>query len=199
MRPDLESRIRYQMLSILHSLTEDKGRDNFGRAGATLLGEMKLFFGLLLSMAWPMLHANITLTGKQIFLMCHVCEEMNSFTCRNPERCSVGDAFCITVGTRLTSRYLLVSKQCHKFCPFLEYYHQKFSHEKEGSSAFVYSHCCAENLCNVGIPSASEGTIDYSQYSMQDTAHKRAGSVGLVMFLSFLPALCQAWKTLCLL
>ncbi|XP_078009924.1 uncharacterized protein LOC144457042 isoform X2 [Phascolarctos cinereus] len=136
------------------------------RAGAMLLRKMKLILGLLLSMAWPMLHANITLTGKQ----------------------------------RLSNRYLLISKQCHKFCPFLEYYYQKFSHEKEGPNAFVYSHCCAENLCNVGIPSISESDTDiYSQYTVQGIAHLRASNMGLVIFLSFLPVLLQVRKTLCLL
>ncbi|XP_068937251.1 lymphocyte antigen 6K [Petaurus breviceps papuanus] len=165
-----------------------------------LLGKMKLVLWLLLSMAWPVLRANITLTGNPIFLMCHVCEEINNFACKNPEKCNVGDAFCVTVGTRLTNRYLLISKQCHKVCPFLEYYYPKFSHESEVPRAFVYSHCCAENLCNAGIPSTSEGDADiHSQYILHGTAHQKAGNMGLMMFLSFLPAVLQARTTLCLL
>ncbi|XP_036615771.1 glycosyl-phosphatidylinositol-anchored molecule-like protein [Trichosurus vulpecula] len=161
---------------------------------------MKLVLGLLLCLAWPMLHANNTLTGKQIFLMCHVCEEINNFACKNPERCNAGDAFCITVGTRLTNRHMIISKQCHKVCPFLDYYYQKFSREEESPRAFVYARCCAENLCNAGTPSTSEGDGDlYSQYSAQGTASQRASNTGLVMFLSFLTALLQARKTLCLL
>ncbi|XP_074120456.1 lymphocyte antigen 6K [Sminthopsis crassicaudata] len=154
--------------------------------------EMKLVLGLLLSMAWAVLHANITLTEKQIFLMCHVCEEVNTFTCKNPEKCNAGDAFCITVGTRLANRYLLVSKQCHKVCPFLDYYYQKFSYEKEFPSAFVYSHCCAENLCNFGIPFTSEVDTDiYSPNNLVGVAHQRVSNTGLVIVLSFLPALLQ--------
>ncbi|KAB1258053.1 hypothetical protein Cadr_000022920 [Camelus dromedarius] len=57
---------------------------------------MTVLLALLLIMGMPWVETNITVSGRQRRLRCHVCEIENSFDCQQPMDCDQGVEYCST-------------------------------------------------------------------------------------------------------
>nr|XP_044637020.1 glycosyl-phosphatidylinositol-anchored molecule-like protein isoform X1 [Equus asinus] len=55
---------------------------------------MTLLLALLLAMGLPQVETNVTGSGKQDVLRCHVCERENNFNCAGPTNCSDRETYC---------------------------------------------------------------------------------------------------------
>nr|XP_031546293.1 lymphocyte antigen 6K isoform X1 [Vicugna pacos] len=123
--------------------------------------EMTVLLALLLVMGMPWVETNITVSGRQRRLRCHVCEIENSFNCQHPMDCDRGVEYCSTAAVRVFPRFFYVSKQCMKYCAL------SFPGMRTAKSfvlvkptPFLFISCCRENLCNVEKPVIEENSED---------------------------------------
>ncbi|XP_059757851.1 lymphocyte antigen 6K isoform X1 [Balaenoptera ricei] len=58
---------------------------------------MRGLLALLLVMSLPWVETNVTVSGRQNVLRCHVCEEENSFDCERPTDCKADTPYCTSV------------------------------------------------------------------------------------------------------
>ncbi|XP_045037690.1 lymphocyte antigen 6K [Desmodus rotundus] len=140
---------------------------------------MLVFLALLLVMGLLRVETNLTVTGRQREMNCHVCEKENDFGCLNPRNCPANTEFCSTAAVRLFPRFFFVSKQCAKYCPvFASSAAAAESFVLEKPTPFIYVRCCRGPLCNTESPNVTE-------YREAGRAHEvQSGSAGLALFLA---------------
>ncbi|XP_036089008.1 lymphocyte antigen 6K isoform X1 [Rousettus aegyptiacus] len=146
--------------------------------------EMMLLLALLLVMGLAQADTNVTVTGKQSRIQCHVCEEYNNFNCFNPVTCDAGDIYCVTAAVRILVRYIYVSRQCTKSCPVIpaaEVVSKPFVLVKP--TPFLFAMCCQRSLCNIHSPFINDTELDY-----RGAGQARGGRAGLVLLLSLAAA-----------
>nr|XP_031295597.1 lymphocyte antigen 6K isoform X1 [Camelus dromedarius] len=123
--------------------------------------EMTVLLALLLIMGMPWVETNITVSGRQRRLRCHVCEIENSFDCQQPMDCDQGVEYCSTAAVRVFPRFFYVSKQCMKYCALsFQGMRTAKSFVLVKPTPFLFISCCRENLCNVEKPVIEENSED---------------------------------------
>ncbi|XP_007464642.1 PREDICTED: lymphocyte antigen 6K-like [Lipotes vexillifer] len=138
----------------------------------------------LLVMSLPRVETNITVSGRQNALRCHVCEKENSFDCERPTDCTAGEPYCTAVAVRIFPRFFYVSKQCVKYCGTISPPPQMAkSFVLIKPTPFLFMACCKQDLCNNQKPIIKENIEDrYKEGGGEDIS--RGSSAGLVTFLT---------------
>ncbi|XP_010637530.1 lymphocyte antigen 6D [Fukomys damarensis] len=97
---------------------------------------------------WLFLITLAVTLGPAYTLRCHVCT--NTSNCKQPQSCPSSSRYCKTVTSVESLAGNLVKKTCEDSCiP---------SHSQQGhqvSSGAESTQCCQEDLCNVGLNSAT--------------------------------------------
>ncbi|KAM8936635.1 lymphocyte antigen 6K [Lycaon pictus] len=115
--------------------------------------EMMILLALLLLVDLPRVETNVTVSGTQGLLRCHVCEKENTFACRNPTQCAQGVRFCASVAVRVYPCFFYVSKQWSKKCPTVEQLGRIVkSFVLIKPMPFLYTRCCSDMLRNTEAP-----------------------------------------------
>ncbi|XP_007166939.1 lymphocyte antigen 6K [Balaenoptera acutorostrata] len=144
---------------------------------------------LLLVMSLPWVETNVTVSGRQNVLRCHVCEEENSFDCERPTDCKADTPYCTSVAVRIFPRFFYVSKQCVKYCGITSPPPQMAkSFVLVKPMPFLFMACCKQNLCNNQKPIIKENIEDrYKEGGGEDGSSGQGSggsSAGLVTFLT---------------
>ncbi|CAD7694008.1 unnamed protein product [Nyctereutes procyonoides] len=147
---------------------------------------MMILLALLLLVDLPRVETNVTVSGTEGLLRCHVCEKENTFACRNPTQCAQGVQFCASVAVRVYPRFFYVSKQCSKYCPMPVHIGQIVkSFVLLQPMPFLYAKCCGGSLCNQEVPEISD--LEFEQSGRASDV--RSSSVWLVPLLMLSPGL----------
>ncbi|XP_057593000.1 lymphocyte antigen 6K [Hippopotamus amphibius kiboko] len=139
---------------------------------------MMVLLVLLLVMILPWVETNVTVSGRQNALRCHVCEKENSFDCVGATNCSVDIPYCAVAAVRIFPRFYYVSKQCAKYCGIIgpqSWMAKSFVLVKP--TPFLYLACCSHDLCNTQKPVIKENTEE--KYKEVRSAGEGSGA-GLV-------------------
>ncbi|XP_008581401.1 PREDICTED: lymphocyte antigen 6K isoform X2 [Galeopterus variegatus] len=121
-------------------------------------------------------------TKNSAIINCHICEQENSFDCKNSQVCGADDQYCNIVVISIFPRFFLVAKSCSQYCPVIEMPRPKakpFILLKP--LPFLYVKCCTENLCNEAGPKVNETA--FREHAGR-ASEMRCGNVGLVMLLA---------------
>ncbi|KAF6323456.1 lymphocyte antigen 6 family member K [Rhinolophus ferrumequinum] len=148
---------------------------------------MTVLLALLLVMGLPWVETNVTLTGRQALLKCHVCEEYNTVRCTEPTICPKDSEYCATVIVRILVRFIYVSRQCSRFCPIIhpnEYVFKSFVLVKP--MPFLYASCCRNSLCNNQAPQINDTERRYRQSGR--AGDMQSSSAGLMLLLTLTSA-----------
>ncbi|XP_011373259.1 lymphocyte antigen 6K [Pteropus vampyrus] len=143
-----------------------------------------VLLALLLVMGLTQAETNVTVTGKQGQIQCHVCEAYNSFNCFNPVTCDREEIYCVTAAVRVLVRYIYVTRQCTKSCPVIpvqEVVVRPFVLVKP--MPFLFAMCCRSSLCNIHSPFINDTELDY-----RGAGHTGGGRAGLVLLLALAAA-----------
>ncbi|XP_008581400.1 PREDICTED: lymphocyte antigen 6K isoform X1 [Galeopterus variegatus] len=143
-----------------------------------------LLLALLLALGLPRVGTNATRPEPQFrpIINCHICEQENSFDCKNSQVCGADDQYCNIVVISIFPRFFLVAKSCSQYCPVIEMPRPKakpFILLKP--LPFLYVKCCTENLCNEAGPKVNETA--FREHAGR-ASEMRCGNVGLVMLLA---------------
>nr|XP_019567767.1 PREDICTED: lymphocyte antigen 6K [Rhinolophus sinicus] len=148
---------------------------------------MTVLLALLLVMGLPWVETNVTVTGRQAPLRCHVCEEYNTVMCTEPTNCPNEAEYCATVIVRILVRYIYVSRQCSRYCPIIhpsEYVFKSFVLVKP--TPFLFASCCRNSLCNTHAPQINDTERRYRQVGR--AADMQSSSAGLMLLLTLTSA-----------
>ncbi|XP_070487294.1 lymphocyte antigen 6K, partial [Equus przewalskii] len=148
--------------------------------------EMTLLLALLLAMGLPQVETNVTGSGKQDVLRCHVCERENNFNCAGPTNCSDRETYCSFAVVRIFPRFFYVSKQCAEYCSIKPPYLEK-SFVIIKPMPFLYVMCCQTSLCNDAEPDIRDEE-DNTKKKPKKASAVRSSRAGLLVFLTLASA-----------
>ncbi|XP_057593253.1 glycosyl-phosphatidylinositol-anchored molecule-like protein [Hippopotamus amphibius kiboko] len=119
---------------------------------------MMLLFALPLLMGWPLGFVDSAWTYN---LKCHECAVINTFSCSKIKTCDYNIRRCMTVSIRLSTREMLVLKNCTYNCTFMYSVHQppEAPRKKYFPNSFYWVNCCGSMTCNFGGPTNLERDI----------------------------------------
>ncbi|KAM7236790.1 hypothetical protein CapIbe_012462, partial [Capra ibex] len=150
--------------------------------------EMMLLFAFLLFMGWPLGFVEPWTFNVQ----CHECVVKNTFHCPIRRTCPYEIRRCFTVSMRLTSREILVYKNCTYNCTFLYRAEEPAAAPKRKTThrfnSFYWVHCCGGNMCNFGGPTNLERDISID-YTLEEDIEANAQLVQSTLFLSIVSIL----------
>ncbi|XP_069321693.1 glycosyl-phosphatidylinositol-anchored molecule-like protein [Eulemur rufifrons] len=122
-------------------------------------------FALLLAMGLPLVGTNITTAVEHAAwtynLECKECAVLNNFNCPRKKKCPYEIRRCMTLSIRVSSRELLVYKNCTKDCKFVYEVEVPPEAPRTGfrSNHFYFVRCCNGMVCNEGGPTNIEKDI----------------------------------------
>ncbi|XP_063119336.1 glycosyl-phosphatidylinositol-anchored molecule-like protein isoform X1 [Rattus norvegicus] len=177
----------------------------------TCLLEMMLPFFLLILLSLPWVDTTVNNTSGfgnstsdledpnkarwVAHLTCKRCTVTNSFSCSPTRECPVNIRRCLTIAIRVTTRELLVYKECTRDCSFVYKQHvpPEFPRMLKTTNSFYFALCCAGVLCNDGGPSNVERDL-LTDTAIEEENISRAARLGQFSLLLCLASILSSSK-----